>query len=104
MLAFFNHHVSLRTPNVLRNWVTAVDDQWSWTTRDGRIFENVEVEVVEDHDVVLRHQFGTDRVPVEQLTEESLERLHGTSAWLEHLEAVPSLHSDSVHEEILKAA
>jgi hypothetical protein len=65
----------------LREWLGTTEDQWTWTTHDGRCFENVVVEAIDGEEVVLQHQFGTLRLLIAELSDESLQRLRETSLW-----------------------
>jgi hypothetical protein len=65
----------------LREWLVAAEDQWTWTTHDGRYYENVVIKAIDGEEVVLQHQFGTSRLLIAELSDESLQRLHDTSLW-----------------------
>jgi hypothetical protein len=82
MMPPFNPRVKLRMPAILRDWISAVDDQWTWTVQDGRVYENVEIEALEQDHVVLQHSHGSARLLLSDLSEDSLQRLHETSFWL----------------------
>ena len=97
-------------PN-LRDYLTSVEDDWTWVTNDGRSFENVEIEKIEGNEIVLKHKFGASRLLISTLSDESLHRLCSTSFWPNHDEAARSninllgIHPESVtSEENLKVA
>jgi hypothetical protein len=84
----------LRTPpsvrSFLKDLVTVGEDQWTWTTRTGQGFEEVELKKIEADEVVLQHRFGVCRLAIEQLTEDSRRLLSRTPQWREHLFSVPA--------------
>ena len=79
--------------NKLQDWLlivkvalTPIEDQWTWTTREGDVFEDVAVETIQADHVILLHKFGKTRVPIALLSGESrlkLERdyLTPVSSW-----------------------
>jgi hypothetical protein len=72
-------HLKLIAAFKKSHWV--VEDQWSWTTNDGRSYENVAVQEIVDDEVIFQHQFGTARLSIIELSMESMERLRGTAHW-----------------------
>ena len=60
----------------IRAALTPCEDQWSWSTLDGRDFEDSEVATVEADGVVFHHRFGKLRIPVGLLSEASQARHH----------------------------
>jgi hypothetical protein len=65
----------------LGDYSRATDDQWTWTTNDGRLYENVEVTGTEGDEVILKHSSGISRVAIVALSIESREKLFRTSFW-----------------------
>jgi hypothetical protein len=62
----------------LRGALRPLEDQWTWTTRDGAVYEDVEVEGIETDEVIFQHKFGKARLPIALLSEDSLQKLnHG---------------------------
>ncbi len=59
----------------LREALTPIEDQWTFTTESGETFEEVDVLAVEGEEVVFRHRFGEVRMPIAQLNEDSRHRL-----------------------------
>ena len=60
----------------LKATLTPIPDQWTLTTLDGQVFEEVDVEDVKDGVVIFRHRVGKNRIPIALLTEESQQKLH----------------------------
>ena len=79
--------------NKLQDWLqilkvalTPIEDQWTWTTKEGAVFEDVAVEAIQAGHVILQHKFGKARVSIALLSEDSrlkLERDYLTpiSSW-----------------------
>ena len=55
----------------IRDALTPVEDQWTWTMADGAVLEEVEVIALEADKVILQHKFGKACVPIDQLSEDS---------------------------------
>ena len=60
----------------LKATLTPIPDQWSLTTLDGQVFEEVDVEDVRNGEVIFRHRVGRTRLPIALLSEESQQKLH----------------------------
>jgi hypothetical protein len=86
----------------IRDLLTIGDDYWTWTTRSGEWFEDVEIERIEEDELVLRHKFGVVRLAVGRLSEKSRHVLFHTQKWADHvaacgkIEAFPARHRQSV--------
>jgi hypothetical protein len=72
----------LRHPSILWNFIanlrealTPIEDQWTWTTVDGSLFEDVQVDDVEGNEVLFHHKFGEARLPIALLSDESRMKL-----------------------------
>jgi hypothetical protein len=52
-----------------------LEDQWTWTTADGIEFEDVEVDAIEANQVIFHHKFGSERVPIDSLSDTSRQTL-----------------------------
>jgi hypothetical protein len=74
-------HNLLKPILALRDFVSVVEDQWSWITRSGDFYEDVEVDKILDKEVIIQHRFGSARLLISSLSEESLKRLHRTLVW-----------------------
>lgn len=59
----------------LRQALVPCEDQWTWTTQQGREYENVDVEDIEANALVIRHKLGRDRVPIVFLSKASRSKL-----------------------------
>jgi hypothetical protein len=59
----------------LKEAFAPMEDQWTWTTQDGKMFEDVDVETVQNGDVIFRHKFGKTRLPIATLSEDSRKTL-----------------------------
>jgi hypothetical protein len=68
----------------LRDYINSTEDQWTWTTRDGRSFENVEIKGIERNVVIFEHNDGRSRLAIAALSDESLQKLLCTSVWRNH--------------------
>jgi hypothetical protein len=66
---------------LVQDYVSSTEDQWTWTTRDGRSFENVEIKRMERNVVVFEHNDGMSHLAVAALSDESLQNLLRTSVW-----------------------
>jgi hypothetical protein len=96
----------------LRDYVNSTEDQWAWTTQDGRSFENVEIERIERNVVVFEHNYGRSHLAVAALSDESLQKLLRTSIWRNHdvsgsgqKDELQTFHSGNAQtEKDLKAA
>ena len=55
----------------IRHALLPLEDQWTLTTQDGEIFEDVDVEKVEAGEVFFRHKFGQAHIPVARLSDDS---------------------------------
>ena len=78
----------------LRDFVSATEDQWAWTTEDGCLYENVEVGGIEGDEIILNHRFGTSRLVIAALSDESRQRLFRTSVWRNHDEGGAGLNAE----------
>ena len=75
----------------IRNALTPMEDEWTWTTREGACYEQATVVSIESGEIILRHSLGEARVPVSALSDESrrqLERMHGVPFHPDEAEAV----------------
>jgi len=69
----------------LRRALLPLEDQWTWTTRDGAVFEEVEVEGIEADHVIFQHKFGKAHIPIVFLSEDSRLNLdRGLRGWTDH--------------------
>ena len=75
----------------VRNALTPMEDEWTWTTREGACYEHATVVSIESGEVILRHSLGKTRVPLSAFSDESrrqLERMHGVPFHPDEAEAV----------------
>jgi hypothetical protein len=63
------------------------EDYWTWTTRTGEAFEDVEIEQIEADALVLKHRYGIARLAIDRLSEKSRYVLFHTQKWADHLAA-----------------
>jgi hypothetical protein len=73
-----------------KDFVTIGEDQWTWTTRCGEWYEEVEIEKIEAEEVVLQHRYGLCRLAINRLSEDSRRLLFNTQKWHDHLSAGPT--------------
>jgi hypothetical protein len=66
----------------LRDYFSATDDLWSWTTQDGRTFESVVPESTDGQAVIVAHRSGRARLLISELSEESRQNLFRSKLWL----------------------
>jgi hypothetical protein len=59
----------------LKKIFVPMEDQWTWTTRDGDIFEDVAVEDIQADQVIFQHKFGKVRMPIAHLSADSQSKL-----------------------------
>jgi hypothetical protein len=71
-----------------------VEDRWSWTTRDGCSYENVEVFEIDGPEIVINHRFGTSRLGIAELTEGSFQQLTHTELWQSRQAFEPEQNAD----------
>jgi hypothetical protein len=69
----------------IRDCVSVSEDHWTWTTRSGEWFEEVEIEMVDENSLVLKHRHGVVHLAIEALSEKSRHVLYHTEKWAEHL-------------------
>jgi hypothetical protein len=74
----------------IKDLVTVGQDNWTWTTRSGEWFEDVEVEEIEAGEIVFTHRFGICRVAIDGLSEPSRQLLFRTRKWSEYVSSGPS--------------
>ena len=76
-LAYLVYFRALR-PFLKKLWAALVpmEDQWTWTTRDGAVFEDVEVECIKGDEVIFQHKFGKACVPIALLSKSSRLKLY----------------------------
>jgi hypothetical protein len=53
----------------IKSIFTPVDDYWTWTTTDGRTFEDVVPVEVANEQVIIRHKYGKDTVRLAELNQ-----------------------------------
>ena len=70
-----------------RDLLTIGDDYWTWTTRTGEWFEDVEIERIEADELVLKHKFGVARLAIDRLSEKSRYVLFRTQKWADYVVA-----------------
>jgi hypothetical protein len=89
----------------LSDYLTSVEDVWTWVTNDGRSYENAEIEQIEGDEIVLKHRLGISRLMVSDLSDESLQRLYNTSFWHNHDEpgSCSDVNFQSIHPEKVSA-
>ena len=73
----------------LREALRPMEDQWTWTKRDGALFEDVDVEGIEADKVIFQHKSGRACVPIVLLSEDS--RLKLARGY--QLAAPPAVHA-----------
>jgi hypothetical protein len=69
----------------LGDFFSVLDDRWTWTTLSGDLYEDAEIEAIEDDLLVLRHRFGMAHVPLEELSDASRQLLLRTPQWRHHI-------------------
>jgi hypothetical protein len=69
----------------LKDLLTIGDDYWTWTTRTGEWFEDVEIEQIEADELVIKHKFGVARLTIDRLSEKSRYILFRTQKWADHV-------------------
>ena len=72
-----------------------IEDQWIFKTRDGKVFEEVDVKGIENGEVIFSHRLGDERIPLADLSEESLEKLEAGFKDASQQSKVPGKRSDS---------
>jgi hypothetical protein len=73
-----------------KDLVSVGDDRWTWTTRTGDLYEDVEIEKIEAEELVLKHKFGVSRLAINALSEKSRQLLLRTSQWRHHASSAPA--------------
>jgi hypothetical protein len=71
-----------------KDFVTIGEDHWSWTTCSGDLFEDAELELIEDGELVLRHRYGVVRLAIAELTAHSRRLLASTQMWANYAASV----------------
>jgi hypothetical protein len=74
----------------IKDLTSVGEDCWTWTTQAGEIFEDAEVDKIENDHLVLKHRFGVVHLSVEELSEKSRHLLLTTPQWRSHLSSAPS--------------
>lgn len=74
----------------VKDFVTVGEDLWTWTTRTGELYEDVEVSGIEEGEVVIRHKLGISRLAIDELSDKSHELLSRTRKWQDHLSTEPA--------------
>jgi hypothetical protein len=64
-----------------KDFFTLGEDLWTWTTRTGELYEDVELLRIEADEVVIRHKFGECSLAINDLSRKTRERLSRTQAW-----------------------
>lgn len=77
------------TGEFIKDFVTVGEDLWSWTTCTGELYEDVEVQEIAAGEVLIRHKFGTARLPISRLSESSRGLLLRTGHWQDYVSAGP---------------
>jgi hypothetical protein len=78
-MLLIRHWAQMRA--ALRDYLSATDDMWSWTTQDGRTFDAVVPESINGEEVVFSHRFGRARLMISELSEESRLYLFRSKLW-----------------------
>jgi len=99
MVALFRNRHYLVKSTGFCDFVSVAEDQWTWTTRDGRTFENVELSKIEKGVLFLEHSQGSSRVEVVELSSDSSQRLYKTSFWRNHDQFVRAHGNDLEFKE-----
>jgi hypothetical protein len=71
----------------LKDLLVVGEDYWTWTTRSGEAFEDVEIEQIQADELVLKHRYGIARLAIDRLSEKSRHVLIHTQKWADHLAA-----------------
>jgi hypothetical protein len=69
----------------LKDMLTVGEDLWTWTTRSGEAFEDVEIAEIEADELVLKHKFGVARLAIDHLSEKSRYILFHTQKWADYV-------------------
>jgi hypothetical protein len=69
----------------VKDLLTVGEDYWTWTTRSGEWFEDVEIEQIEADELVLKHKFGVARLTIDRLSEHSRYVLFHTQKWADYV-------------------
>src|ERR1700760_2524911 len=73
-----------------KDCLTVCDDHWTWITSSGECFEDAEIAGIEEGDVILNHRYGTARLAIERLSEQSRHILLQTQKWADYVASVPT--------------
>jgi hypothetical protein len=82
----------------VKDLLTIGDDYWTWTTRSGEWFEDVEIEQIEADELVLRHKFGVARLAIDLLSEKSRYVLFHTQKWADYIAACGEIETLPVRQ------
>jgi len=66
----------LRFFRLLKAALTPIPDQWTLTSLDGEVYEEVDIEHLTSRSVTFKHRVGRVRMPLALLNEASQQRIH----------------------------
>jgi hypothetical protein len=81
--------VSKSWRSFLTDLVSVAEDQWTWTTVSGEVYEDAEVVGIEVDEVVLRHRHGVSALSIDSLSIKTRDLLFRTPQWHAHVSAAP---------------
>lgn len=87
-----------------KDMLTIGEDYWTWTTRTGEWFEDVEIEQIEADELVLKHKFGVARLAVDRLSERSRYVLFHTQKWADYVASRANIEAFPARQELAAQA
>ena len=81
LLLIKEKRVLVKSNLALRDYVSSTEDQWSWMSKDGRSYENVEIKRIDQNAILFEHNDGTAFLSIAALSDETRQKLFRTSVW-----------------------
>jgi len=79
-----------RNWDFLKDFLTIGEDQWTWTTKTGDIYEDAEIAQIEVDEILLQHRLGAARVPIASLSTDTRRLLLCSPQWNQHVSSAPA--------------